>query len=144
MHTYSGVSVWRGWDLARGPALGVSSHVCLQGLRSESGWERLILHQRLGARGVPGVGTALHVSPHLTPSQNNGSYRTLYNRLARRNRPSRSFMSAPEPMLVEAQIQQEPTKAAHKATTQLILYLVARFLQVQHPVIQKLGIFTSS
>lgn len=29
MHTYSGVSVWRGWDLARGPAPGVSSHVCL-------------------------------------------------------------------------------------------------------------------
>lgn len=70
MHTYSGVSVWRGWDLARGPAPGVSSYVYLQGLRSERGWERLILHQRLRARGVPGAGTALHVSPHLTPSQN--------------------------------------------------------------------------
>lgn len=72
----------------------VSLHVYLQGPRSEYGWERLILHQRLRVHSVPGVGRTLRVSPHLTPPQNRGLCGTLFNQLLHHNRPESTLMAA--------------------------------------------------
>lgn len=82
MRTYSRVSVWCGWDLARGCARGVSLHVYLREPGSQCGWETLILHQCLRAWSAPGVGTTLHVSP---PSSDQGLCWTLYNELLHDN-----------------------------------------------------------
>lgn len=113
MHTYRRVkcTAWAGLGpraalLEGGWAWGGRLHVYLQGPRSEYGWERPILHQRLGARGLPGVGgTTLHVSPHLTPSQNRQGgrvggggvrgWRTLYNRRLLHHNWPRAFPSRP-------------------------------------------------
>lgn len=58
---YSTVSVWRGWDLARGSARGSACMFACKGRGQSVRWERLILHQRLRVRSVPGVRTMLDV-----------------------------------------------------------------------------------
>lgn len=83
----------------------VSLRVYSQEPRSERGWERLILHQRLRVCSVPGVGTTLHVSPRLTPPQNRGLCGTLFNQLLHHNTvvfPSYLNVFRPELMLVAA------------------------------------------
>lgn len=96
MHTYSRVSVWRGWDLARGSARGSAcmftckdrgqsmdgkgwSYISASGLAVSQEWGRRCMFHRTW------------------PSTEQGLYRTLYNQLLHHNR-LRSHRS-PEEML---------------------------------------------
>lgn len=108
VHTYSRVSVWRGWDLARGAARGSARMFT----RKDRGRTRTgKAHLTSAPQGVAASqerARRCHVSPLLTPPspprRTRGSYGTLFNQLLHHNqlRSHRRGFFRPELMLIAA------------------------------------------